>query len=320
MRARMLTFATALAAAFSALPANALTFFDLAAGDIDGGYYAATSAICDMMNAKNTDVLRCSPESTPGSLYNLKALRNGDVDFALAQSDWQRRAYEGTDIFTAEGPLGTLRGVMGLYPEAITILVGRDSGIRSLRDLRGATIDIGQPSSGRRGTARYLLDALGLEEAFFTDILGLPSGTAVQEICNGQLDATILVTGHPNASIDRALSECGARLLPVRGADIDALLEDGQDYSISVIAAEDYPALETDVPTFGVYATLLTLERQSDVVVETLVRQTLSSLPLLAVRAPILSGLDREGMRTRGMTVPLHPGAEAAFDAAPDAR
>ena len=320
MRARMLTFATAMAATLVTAPTGALTFFDVASGDLEGGYYAATGAICDLVNAKNPDVLRCSPESTPGSLYNINALRDGDVDFALAPSDWQRRAFEGTDVFAADGPLGTLRGVMGLYPEAVTLLVSGESGIRSMRDLRGKVIDIGVPSSGRRGTARYLLQALGLKEEFFADILGLPSGTAIQEICNGQIDATILVTGHPNASIGRALSECGARLVPVQGAAVDTLLADGRDYEPSAIMASDYAALDADVPTFGVYATLLTLERQSDVMVETLVRQTLASLPLLAVRAPILSGLDRDGMRTRGMTVPMHPGAEAAFDTDPEAR
>jgi TRAP transporter TAXI family solute receptor len=301
-------------------PSGALTFFDVASGDVDGGYFAATGAICDIVNAKNTDVLRCSPESTPGSLYNIKALRNGDVDFALAQSDWQRRAYEGTDVFAADGPLESLRGVMGLYPEAITILASRDSGIRSLRDLRGKTIDIGVPSSGRRGTARYLLLALGLEEQFFADVLGLPSGTAIQEICSGQIDATILVTGHPNASVNLALSECGARLVPAQGPAIDSLLADGRDYEAMPIRASDYPTLDADVPTFGVYATLLTLANSDDLLVETLVRQTLASQPLLAVRAPVLSGLNPDGMRTLGMTVPLHPGAAAAYDADPEAR
>jgi uncharacterized protein len=320
MRARMLSFATALAATVVTAPTGALTFFDVASGDLEGGYYSATSAICDLVNARNPDVLRCSPESTPGSLYNINALRDGDVDFALAQSDWQRRAFEGTDVFAADGRMETLRGVMGLYPEAVTILVSRESGIDTLRDLEGKTIDIGVPSSGRRGTARYLLQALGLEEEFFADVLGLPSGTAIQEICNGQLDATILVTGHPNASVDRALSQCGARLIPVRGAAVDRLLADGSDYAVSTIMASDYPSLDVDVPTFGVYATLLTLASQDDIVVETLVRQTLANLPLLAVRAPILSGLTPEGMRTLGMTVPLHPGAEAAYDTDPEAR
>ncbi len=316
----MLTLATALTLAFGAPPSGALTFFDVASGDVDGGYFAATRAICDIVNAKNTDVLRCSPESTPGSLYNIKALRAGDVDFALAQSDWQRRAYEGTDVFAVDGPLESLRGVMGLYPEAITILASRDSGIRSLRDLGGKTVDIGVPSSGRRGTARYLLEALGLGEEFFADILGLPSGTAIQEICSGQIDATILVTGHPNAAVERALSVCGARLVPARGPAIDSLLADGRDYEAMEIDASDYAALDADVPTFGVYATLVTLADADDLVVETLVRQTIASLPLLAVRAPVLSRLDRDGMRTLGMTVPLHPGARAAYDADPEAR
>ena len=155
MRARMLSLATALTVSLCALPAGALTFFDVASGDVDGGYFEATRAICAIVNAKNPDVLRCSPESTPGSLYNINALRAGDVDFALAQSDWQRRAYEGTDMFASAGPLEDLRGVMGLYSEEVTVLVSRDSGIGTLLDLRGKIVDIGQPASGRRGTVMY---------------------------------------------------------------------------------------------------------------------------------------------------------------------
>jgi len=320
MRARIFTLATALTMCLWTPQAGAFTFFDVASGDVDGGYFEASRAICAIVNMKNPDVLRCSPESTPGSLYNINALRAGDVDFALAQSDWQRRAYEGTDMFAPEGPLEELRGVMGLYPEAVTVLVSRDSGIRTLQDLKGKVVDIGQPASGRRGTVLYLLGALGLEDEFFADVKDLPSGTAIQEICSGQLDATILVVGHPSQAIDRALTDCGARLIPARGPAIDALVREGGDYAPSVISADLYPALDADVPTFGVYATLLTLARQNAVVVETLVKQTIASLPILAIRSPILSGMDREGMRTLGMTVPLHPGAEAAYDEDPEAR
>jgi TRAP transporter TAXI family solute receptor len=297
-----------------------LRLFTLGSGEVGGSYFVAANAICDMLNRAEGGTLRCSPEPTTGSLYNLDALRSGQLDFALVQSDWQRNALEGDAAFRADGPITDLRSVMALYPEAITVLAGRDAGITALPDLFGKRVDIGHPASGRHVTVSRLIAATGAGPENFAALLELPTGAAIDELCAGQIDATILIVGHPNAGVGRALDECGATLVSSRGPMLDAAFEASPDFFQAVIPQGTYPTLTSDVLTFAVTATLVTRAGVADDLVHILVADTLSNLPALGVRAPVLAALDPAAMQTRGLTAPLHPGAEAAFAGAVPAR
>jgi len=297
-----------------------LRLFTVGSGEVNGAYFAAANAICDNLNRDRRGVLRCSPEATPGSIYNLAALRTHQLDFAMVQSDWQRAAFTGTAALASQGAMPELRSVMSLFPEAITIVTRRDSGITSLSDLRGKRVDIGHPASGRRASVMRLIDSLGLRRADFAAMLELPTGAAIQELCAGRIDATVLIVGHPNETVASAMADCDAILVPVSGPDVDAVFGESGDFVTATIPASSYPQMTGDVPTYAVTATLVTREDMANDIVEALVSDTLASLPDLAVRTPLLAGLTPEEMRSRGLTAPLHPGAEAAFTAAAAAK
>ena len=301
---------------YSPLRAGELQLFTLGSGGVSGSYYAAARALCDEVNRSERGRLRCSPDPTAGSIYNLRALRQGQVDFAFVQSDWQRQAYEGKGDYANVGPMQDLRSVLGLYPEAITILARRDAGIVKVEDLIGKRVDIGHPASGRRATTERLLSVLKASAVDFAQLAELSVGRAIKGICEGQIDATILVLGHPNTNVGQALSDCGVILVPVEGPRFDAAIADGVDYNRSIIARSTYPSLDADVPTYAVTATLVTRSSVDTNLVETVVSRVLERLPRLALSAPVLAGLNVSNMRRRGLTAPLHPGAKAAFKAA----
>lgn len=302
-----------------AAPATAadLRLFTLGSGEVGGSYFVAANAICDLFNRAHRAVMRCSPEATPGSLYNLEALREHQLDFGLVQSDWQKSAYEGTDLFADTGPMTDLRTVMSLYPEALTVLAGRESGITRLADLTGKRIDIGPPASGRRATVARIIAAIGQTAADFAALLELPTGSSIDELCAGRVDATVLIVGHPNEAVGRALRECGAILVPVQGPRVDPIFATHPEYVPVVIPRSDYPELTAAVSTYAVISTVVTRADVAPDIVQALVTSTLADLRWLGLRAPVLSGLYAAGMRTRGLSAPLHPGAEAAFAAAP---
>jgi TRAP transporter TAXI family solute receptor len=303
--------AAALVLAGGSASADDLRLFTVGAGDVGGGYYAAASAICDRLNQVLVGKLRCSPEATPGSLYNLMALREGQLDFALVQSDWQRFAYEGKESFAKTGAITDLRSVMSLYPEAITVLARRDAGIIAFKDLIGKRVDVGHPASGRNATARRLIAALG-DPGAFAAIVELPSDTAVDELCAGRIDATILIFGHPNATTSHALRDCHAVLVPLDGVAAE-LLGKSADYQRTVISGAAYPGLTGDVATFAVTATLVTRAGTAADEVNSLVSETLAGLPELRVTAPLFVGIRPMEMEFRGLTAPLHDGAKSAF-------
>lgn len=301
----------------AAAPAGAFTYVSIGTGDVDGGYYAAAAALCARVNeVKRDETLRCAPESTSGSLYNLSALAIDQLDLAIVQSDWQKRAVEGASVFADDGPMTDLRSVMSLYPEAVTLLVRRDAEIGGLRELIGKRVDIGHPSSGRHGTMLAVMEAAGLTEDMFAEVVELQSGSAIAQLCAGRIDATALIIGHPNAQIARALDECDIELAPLTGPAIDALLAENPDYRRFYIPMQAYyPTLDRDVATFAVTATLVARESTDPAVVQALVEGALDNLDALRAGVPILENLEPGSMRDNGLTAPLHPAAAAAFDA-----
>ncbi len=313
---RMCLWAGALFASAGAAMAQGLVLFTLGSGDVAGSYYASAAAICDAVNRDEGGKIRCSPDPTSGSRYNLRALQSGELDFAYAQSDWQRDIYDGTGPYAGTGPMTDLRSVMSLYGETLTILVRADSGIQSFDDLRDKRVDLGPPASGRRGTVDQVLSTLGFALADFASVTELPSGVAMEAICQGTIDATLLVVGHPNGGVARAMSECGARLVPLAPKERSAIILKSPDMQPTTTRSDVYEGLTADIPSVSVIATIVTRASTDPALVETLVRDTLDNLPLLARKAPVLADLEPSAMRRAGLSAPLHPGAKAAFDAA----
>jgi TRAP transporter TAXI family solute receptor len=315
-RASVVSFGLAMIISSSPGGAETLRLFTIGAGDVSGGYYASAQAICEVVNRAERGRLRCSPDPTQGSIYNLNALRKKQLDFAIVQSDWHRAAFEGTGLYARDGRFEDLRSVLSLFKEPITILARRGAGIYRLADLVGKRIDIGHPASGRRATVERLFAALALTPEKFAKVAELSSSGALDDLCAGALDATILVVGHPNARIGRVLATCDADLIPIAGPQLAAALEGQPDYSQAVIPKSHYPELSADISTYAVTATLVTRATVEADIVQSLVQHALDQRAGLAQRAPVLNDLDPRRMRRQGLTAPLHPGAKAAFDKA----
>jgi uncharacterized protein len=290
------------------LSAQELRLFSIGSGDLDGGYFAAARAICEVTNRADGKRLRCSPESTPGSLYNLVALEKGQLDLAIVQSDWQKHAFKGTSLFASRGPMTRLRSVMSLYPEPFNLIARKKAGIESFRDLVGKRVDIGQPASGRQATMRAVMESFGIKLTDLHFVAELPSSNAIYELCAGRVDATVLIMGHPSSVIDRALNECDAELISLAGPEIERLISGNDEYSrISL-------PIRTNVVTFAVRATVITLATIDDAIIDAFVRNTLTNLDTLRQKVPILAALDSGEMRSLGHSAPLHPAAARAFD------
>src|SRR5690606_15424775 len=125
-------------------------------------------AICQLVNRNREDHgVRCSVESTGGSIYNLNAIREGELDLAVAQSDWQYHAYNGTSSFESTGPNKKLRAVFSMHPEPFTVVARKDADIENFSDLEGKRVNVGNPGSGQRATAQVLMEAMGWTEDKF---------------------------------------------------------------------------------------------------------------------------------------------------------
>ncbi|MDP3861732.1 MAG: TAXI family TRAP transporter solute-binding subunit [Phaeovulum sp.] len=315
MKMTLLATAAVLGLALSgAASAQEQTFITIGTGGVTGVYYPTGGAICRMMAKTRAETgIRCGVESTGGSVYNVNAIRSGDLEFGVAQSDVQFNAYNGAAAFAQTGAISDLRAVFSIHPEPFTVVARADSGIVTFDDLKGKRVNIGNPGSGQRETMEVVLAAKGWTTADFAMASELQAGEQSQALCDNNIDAMIYTVGHPSGSIQEATTACDSVLVNVVGPEIDQLVADTPFYRVATIPGGMYRGSAADVTTFGVGATLVTGAAVPDEVVYQLVKSVFSDLDQFKSLHPAFANLDPAQMANDGLSAPLHPGAERYF-------
>jgi len=288
---------------------GAQTFTSIGTGGLTGVYYPTGGAICRLMNKSRKDhKIRCSVESTGGSIFNLNVINDGELDFGVVQSDWQYHSYHGTSKFKDKGANKKLRAVFSIHSEPFTLMARIDSGIKSFADLKGKRVNIGNPGSGQRGNMELLMKEFGWNKDDLALASELKASEQSRAMCDNKIDAITYTVGHPNASIKEASTSCDAVLVPVAGPIIDKLLAANPYYAPASIPGGIYRGSDKETPTFGVKATLVTSADIKDEVVYQLVKAVFDNFDAFRQLHPALNHLKKEDMLL-GNSAPLHPGA-----------
>jgi len=298
------------------LPACALSdeevFASIGTGELNGIYYPVSEALCQIVNRDlRTYGVRCSPEATPGSVYNIEALRTGELELGIVQSDVQFAAYNGEDRWT-DRPFRGLRSVLSLYPELVTVIARSDSHIQDLAGLAGHRVNVGARGSGTRATWNAIEAQLGWKDEDRVHPMELRAEATTLALCTGTIDANLLIVGHPSPAVAKELAACATNLVAISGPVVDKLVHDERYYQRETIPANLY-GIAADVQTFGVRATLVTSASTEGRVVAVIARALLTHLAELRALHPVLGRLRAREMINDGLTAPLHPAAEKVY-------
>jgi TRAP transporter TAXI family solute receptor len=286
------------------------TFVTIGTGGITGVYYPTGGAIAKIVNKKK-DVygIRCTVESTGGSVFNVNAIMAGDLQFGVVQSDRQYQAINGLAEWKDRGKQEDLRAVFSVHPESITLVAAVDADIHSITDLKGKRVNIGNPGSGQRQNSIDALEAVGID--YKTDLIaeGIKAAESAGLLQDGRIDAFFYTVGHPSGSIKEATA--GAR--KVRFASItgvEALLAKYPYYAKAKIPVKLYPGAENteDVDTFGVKATFVTSAKVPDDTVYAITKEVFDNFDSFKKLHPAYAVLTKEGM-LEGLSAEFHPGA-----------
>ena len=302
--------AGALAAAICAPGLAAQTFVSIGTGGVTDVYYPTGGAICRLVNReRKAHGIRCSVESTGGSVYNLNAIRSGALEMGVVQSDWQYHAYNGSARFEDAGPFTALRAMFSVHPEPATIVARADSGIGQMQDLRGKRFNVGNPGSGTRASWQVLAQAFGLSNDDLALASELKSAEMAQALCDNKIDAFMAMIGHPSGLVAEAASTCDARLVPVEGPEVAALIADNAFYRKAAIPGGLYHGNPDATPTYGVGATFVTSAEVPANVVYTVVKAVFDNLEQFKALHPAFAHLKASEMIKDSLTAPLHEGA-----------
>ena len=296
--------------ALAAIPAMAEQFVSIGTGGVTGVYYPTGGAICRLVNKDRKEHgIRCSAESTGGSVYNINTVRAGELEFGVAQSDWQYHAYRGTSKFADKGKFEKLRAVFSVHPEPFTLIARKGADVARFGDLMGKKVNVGNPGSGQRATMEVVMDAFGMKMSHFSLAAELKGSEMAQALCDGKIDAMIYTVGHPAAAVTEAATSCDVELVSVVGAPIDRLIADNSFYRVATVPGGMYAGSPNDTTTFGVGATVITSADVPEEVVYTVVKAVFDNFADFKKLHPAFRNLNEEEMISDGLSAPLHPGA-----------
>ena len=299
------------ASAFSLTAQAADTkFVTIGTGGVTGVYYAAGGAICRLMNKDRAKHgIRCSVESTGGSVYNINTIKAGELDFGVAQSDVQYNATKGLVQFKEGGAVSDLRAVFSVHPEPMTVVARKEAGVTKLEDLKGKRFNIGNPGSGQRATMDLLLPAVGMKTSDFSLASELKADEHGAALCDNKIDAFAYVVGHPSANIQDPTTTCGAKLVNVSGPAIDKLVAQYPYYASVTIPGGLYAGNPDPTKTFGVVASFVSSSKVPADVVYLLVKSVFENFEDFKKLHPAFAHLDPKDMIKNGLSAPLHDGA-----------
>ena len=279
----------------------------MATGSETGTYYAFGIAFTQVL--KDKAGIEVNVQSTGASKANIQLIDAGDVDLAIVQNDVMDYAYNGTNTFADEGAITSFAAICTMYPETIQIVARPD--IKSIADLAGKTVSVGDVGSGTEFNAAQIFEAYGMT---FDDIQKQNLGftDSADKFKDGQLDAFFCTAGAPTVAITELATATDFTILSIDAAELAWLQENYGYYTEFNMAAGTYPNVTEDVTTVAVMATLICDADLDEDTVYNITKGIYENLePITAAHATGAELVLEKA--TDGISTPMHPGAVKYF-------
>lgn len=281
----------------------------IGSGNTTGVYFRIASGFAKLVNDTETGV-RLKARPTAGSLANIAGLESGELQMALVEGDVAFYAYTGTGLTVFEKkPLKGLKSVAYLYPEVVHILARAGAGIRSIADLKGKKVAIGEAGSSTQASARLILGAYKLTFTDLAQALQVTPSQGLASLQDGSVDAAFYVAPLGAVVLQKVAAGTALRAVPLEYETVQALARKYPFYTALNIPSGVYKGIEVTTPAIGVRTVLLASEYMSADLLYGLMKPTFGNLAAFRGLEPHLAQFDpRQALK--GLPVPLHPGAE----------
>jgi len=286
-------------------------FVTLGTGAVSGTYFPTGKNICKFVNKyKNNTKIRCSVESTKGSISNINSVSNEELDFAIVQSDILYNATNGYKTFINKKQTN-IKSVMAIYPELFTLVASKRSNIKTIMDIKNKRINIGSPGSGNEVTSLEMLKILNLKledlKPSRLDSIEMPDA-----LKNNKIDAYFYMVGHPTSNIKYASNSIDVKIIPIEGDLIDKLILKNPYFIKSFISGGIYKGNKKNINTFGVKAVLITNNNISDYIVYNFVKAIFENFDEFKTLHPSYKNITKKSL-LEGISAPLHNGAKKYY-------
>ncbi len=276
------------------------TRIKIAAGNLLGGYYNIGLRVCRYISNSN-DGVRCEVVPTSGSIENIELLRSGKVDFAFSLSSVAVDAYNAKDVFADREEFKQLRQILRLNPEIFTVLVRKDSNISMFEDLAGKKISNGSKYSDSTSIYNELMHYYKFSQP--VEDIDILHQEYAKSLCEGDVDAIMMVTGHPNALVNLITHNCPCDSVQISEEKINALLGAHPGFYRSNLNKNIYPNIDNNQLAIAADAILLVSDKTNKMLVSNFLNYFDLRIARFKASDPALYKLDDEHFRT-GFVLP----------------
>lgn len=261
----------------------------IGSGSILEGYYSLGLKLCDFFTEANQNQIKCEVIPTNGSIENLKLLKEKKIDLALIQSNIAVDAFEGKGAYAGQLPSLELRQLLNFYEEIFTIIVKDDDKIKVFSDLAGKRITNGPPGSASTVTYQAVRDFYSFAKPIDIE---LSQEEYAKKLCEGEIDAVMLMTGHPSALVSHIANNCNVEFVTIERDKLARVLGENKAFKKAILKAGFYPGITQDQETLGVSAILITTDKFDDKILNNFEEYCKKNLKSLKNSLPQLIDLD----------------------------
>lgn len=314
----VLAFATILCTACNKAPetpetntdaqADIISNIKVGTGGNTGTYYSFTTAALQLLN---NDKYTFEVLSTGGSQANIEGIDDGDYQMAIVQNDVMNYAYKGTNGFAA--PIDSFSAIGCIYPEVCQIIATKASGIKSVADLKGKTVAVGDVGSGVYYNATQILAAAGLDIDKDINKVAASFGDSATQIKDGSIDAAFITAGTPTPAITDLATSTEVVVVDLGDEVIANLMKDYTFYAEYEMTNEDYDFIGEPVKTVAIMATFVVTNDMSEDQAYEITKTLWEKQADIAVAHAKGKEMSTEIAVAGIGDVPLHPGAERYY-------
>lgn len=281
----------------------------LATGGNTGTYYSYGTAIGQIIGAKED--ISFNIQSTGASKANIQLIDAGEVDMAIVQNDVMDYAFNGSDLFVEDGAVTGFSAMAAVYAEVVQIVANPSSGIKTIADLKGKNVSVGDAGSGVEFNAKQILEAYGIT---FDDInkQNLSFSASADAYKDSKIDAFFATAGAPTTAIMDLVTSKDILILNIEDDIAEKLMESYPFYTVYDIPGGTYTGVEEDIKTLAVKATFIVSNDLDETTVYNMTKALFENKEEITSAHAKGNELN-EDYAVSGISIPFHKGAEKYF-------